>query len=87
MTQSTNSSLYQLTAPTGQDPHVWTPEQTAALAEALREVAIKEDRLPKKHFSTIPNAHETAHLPPPTPEQEARLAEALDKIFPPKDAV
>lgn len=32
-------------------------------------------------FSTVPGAHEFAGRPPPTPEDEARLKEALDKMF------
>jgi hypothetical protein len=67
----------QIQAPTGHPPHEWTAEEEAHLENALRTVAKQEDR----EHSLIPGAHEFAGRPPPTPEDEARLKAALDKIF------
>lgn len=67
----------QLQAPTGHPPHAWTDEEKAHLENALRTVAVKEGR----DISLIPGAHEFAGRPPPTPEDEARLEAALDKVF------
>lgn len=71
----------RLEAPTGHPPHAWTDEEKAHLEDALRTVAKEEGR-----FSIIPGAHEFAGRPPPTPEQEAKLSAALDKIFPSKES-
>jgi hypothetical protein len=70
-------SLCHFQAPTGHPPHVWTEEEKAGLVTALKHVAQVEGR----DLSTIANAHEFAGRPPPTPEDEARLSAALDKIF------
>lgn len=72
--------LVRLQAPTGHPPHEWTKEEQDKLTKALKHIAIKENRIGDA-FSTIANAHEFSHLPPPTKEDEIHLNKTLDKIF------